>query len=65
VTFHAPLGNEGVVVVGGVDLALTPEINGVELGGGDSYTYAISNAALLRHASNDVGQLLNVEVKKL
>lgn len=65
VSFHAPIGNSGVVVVGGIDLALTPESNGVELGGGDSYTYAISNADLLRYASSDAGQSLNVEVKKL
>jgi hypothetical protein len=65
VSFHAALGNSGVVVVGGEDLELVPDPNGVELGPGDSYTYAIANADLLRHASNDADQELHVEVKRL
>ncbi len=65
VTFHAPLSNTGTVVVGGSDLAMTTTPNGPQLRAGDSYTYNVSNANLLRHASTDANQKLNVEVKSL
>lgn len=65
VTFHAPLSNTGTVVVGGENLTMSTTPNGPQLRAGDSYTYNVSNANLLKHASTDADQKLNVEVKSL